>query len=148
MFCEVSPELAREKGLTNGGWATITTARAEIEARVLVTERIPPLRIKGRKIHQIGLPYHWGAKGRARGDAANELIGFMGDPNVSIQESKALTGTIEAGRRSRGRRVVTSGPLVPGLDDGGESRDLPVAAHKPTGRHGISSSQVRQDEET
>jgi formate dehydrogenase major subunit len=148
MFCEVSPELAREKGLTNGGWATITTARAEIEARVLVTERIPPLRIKGRKIHQIGLPYHWGAKGRARGDAANELIGFMGDPNVSIQESKALTGTIEAGRRSRGRRVVTSGPLVPGLSDGGETRDLPVAARKPTGRHGISSSQVRQDEET
>src|SRR5439155_1129961 len=34
MFCEVSPELAREKGLTNGGWATITTARGEIEARV------------------------------------------------------------------------------------------------------------------
>ena len=24
MFCEVSPELAAEKGLTNGGWATIT----------------------------------------------------------------------------------------------------------------------------
>jgi formate dehydrogenase major subunit len=148
MFCEVSPELAREKGLTNGGWATITTARAEIEARVLVTERIPPLRIKGRKIHQIGLPYHWGSKGRVRGDAANELLGFLADPNVSIQESKALTGAIEAGRRSRGRRVVTSGPLVPRIGDAGETRDLPVAAHKPTGRHGISSSKARQDEET
>jgi formate dehydrogenase major subunit len=148
MFCEVSPELAREKGLTNGGWATLTTARGEIEARVLVTERIPPLRIKGRRIHQIGLPYHWGSKGRVRGDAANELLGFVADPNVSIQESKALTGTIEAGRRSRGRRVVTSGPLVPGIGDGGETRDLKVAAHKPTGRHGISSSQARQDEET
>ncbi|MCU1263564.1 MAG: formate dehydrogenase, subunit alpha, partial [Bryobacterales bacterium] len=31
MFCEVSPELAAAKGLTNGGWATVTTARAEIE---------------------------------------------------------------------------------------------------------------------
>jgi formate dehydrogenase major subunit len=148
MFCEVSPELAREKGLTNGGWATITTSRGEIEARVLVTERIPPLRIKGRKIHQIGLPYHWGSKGRVRGDAANELLGFVADPNVSIQESKAFTGTIEAGRRSRGRRVVTSGPLVPRIGDAGETRDLAVAAHKPTGRHGISSSQTRQDEET
>jgi formate dehydrogenase major subunit len=147
MFCEVSPELAREKGLTNGGWATITTARGEIEARVLVTERIPPLRIKKRKIHQIGLPYHWGARGRVRGDAANELIGFVADPNVSIQESKALTGNIEAGRRSRGRRVVTSGPLVPGMEDGGE-RDLPAVGSKITGKHGITSSQSQQDEET
>jgi formate dehydrogenase major subunit len=128
MFCEVSPELAREKGLTNGGWGTITTARGEIEARVLVTERIPPLRMKGRLIHQIGLPYHWGSKGRARGDAANELIAFVADPNVSIQESKALTGNIVAGRRSRGRRVVTSGPLVPRLAGDGKNRDL-AAVH-------------------
>jgi len=153
MFCEVSPELAREKGLTNGGWATITTARAEIDARVLVTERIPPIRIKGRVIHQIGLPYHWGSKGRARGDAANELIGFVADPNVSIQESKALTGNIEAGRRGRGRRVVTSGPLVPSLTgdisgNGGDGRDLPVVGQKPTGRHGLSGARMRQDEET
>jgi len=144
MFCEVSPELAREKGLTNGGWATITTARGEIEARVLVTERIPPLRIKGRTIQQIGLPYHWGSKGRVRGDAANELISFVADPNVSIQESKALTGAIEAGRRSRGRRVVTSGPLVPALRSGGPERDLPVVGHKPVGPHGISESRTQE----
>ncbi|MGH2730143.1 MAG: molybdopterin-dependent oxidoreductase, partial [Actinomycetota bacterium] len=108
MFCEVSPSLAELKGLTNGGWATITTARGEIECRVLVTERIPPLLVKGRTVHQIGLPYHWGSKGLARGDAANELISFVADPNVSIQESKALTGNIEAGRRGEDRRVVTS----------------------------------------
>src|SRR5439155_10463304 len=91
-----------------GGWATITTARAEIEARVLVTERIPPLKVRGRLIHQIGLPYHWGSRGLVRGDATNELIAFVADPNVSIQESKVLTGNIESGRRSRQRRVVTS----------------------------------------
>jgi formate dehydrogenase major subunit len=148
MFCEVSPELAREKGLTNGGWATITTARAEIEARVLVTERLKPLKMKRRTIHQIGLPYHWGSKGRARGDAANELIGFVGDPNVSIQESKALTGNIEAGRRSRGRRVVTSGPLVPRALPDGQERDLPVVGSKPVGAHGIAESRTQQNEET
>src|SRR2546423_11757127 len=57
MFCEVSPELAMEKGLKNGGWATVSTARGEIEARVLVTRRLLPLNVKGRVIHQIGLPY-------------------------------------------------------------------------------------------
>ncbi|MEA2600626.1 MAG: formate dehydrogenase major subunit [Acidobacteriota bacterium] len=147
MFCEVSPELAREKGLTNGGWATLTTARAEIEARVLVTERIPPLRIRGRTIQQIGLPYHWGSKGRVRGDAVNELIGFVADPNVSIQESKALTANIEAGRRGRDRRVVTSGPLVPGLPGNDRERDLPVVGQKPMGAHGISESRTQQGEE-
>src|SRR3954468_6703560 len=40
MFCEVSPELAAEAGLEHGGWATIYSARAAIEARVMVTDRI------------------------------------------------------------------------------------------------------------
>jgi formate dehydrogenase major subunit len=77
-------------------------------------------------VHQIGLPYHWGAKGLVTGDAANELIGFVADPNVSIQESKALTGNIEAGRRSRGRRVVTSPPFVPDAPGAEPPRDLPI----------------------
>jgi formate dehydrogenase major subunit len=98
MFCEISPELAAERGLTNGGWATISTARTRIEARVLITERLRPLRIKGRTIHQIGLPYHWGSRGLVRGDSANDLMLLVADPNVSIQESKALTGNIAAGR--------------------------------------------------
>jgi formate dehydrogenase major subunit len=98
MFCEVSPELAEERGLKNGGWATITTARAQIVTRVLVTRRLQPLRVKCRTIHQIGLPYHWGSQGLVKGDSANELISFVADPNVSIQESKALTGNIEPGR--------------------------------------------------
>ena len=33
-FCEVSPELAAERGLSHLGWATIVTARTAIEARV------------------------------------------------------------------------------------------------------------------
>ncbi len=48
MFCEVSPELAAERKLKNGGWATIRTARGEIEARVLVTRRMRPLKVKGK----------------------------------------------------------------------------------------------------
>jgi formate dehydrogenase major subunit len=106
MFCEVSPELAAETGLVNGDWATVTTLRGEIEARVLVTRRLAPLRVAGRTVHQIGLPYHWGSRGLVTGDAANELISFVADPNVSIQESKALTGNIRPGRRSRSRREV------------------------------------------
>jgi formate dehydrogenase major subunit len=102
MFCEVSPELAAERNLEHLGWATIITARGVIEARVLVTARIPPLRIQGRTLHQIGLPYHWGPNGYTQGDAANELASISLDPNSHIQESKATSGDIRPGRRPRG----------------------------------------------
>jgi formate dehydrogenase major subunit len=102
MFCEVSPELAAERSLEHLGWATIVTARAAIEARVLVTERITPLTVQGRTLHQIGLPYHWGPNGYTKGDAANELASISLDPNSHIQEVKAMSGDIRPGRRPRG----------------------------------------------
>lgn len=107
-FCEVSPELAAERGLENGGWATIVSARAAIEARVMVTERMTPLVIRGRTIHQIGLPYHWGVGGNAvvSGDAANDLLGIALDPNVQIQESKAGSCDIMPGRRPAGEALL------------------------------------------
>ncbi|MFG2373078.1 formate dehydrogenase [Streptomyces sp. NPDC048504] len=101
-FCEVSPQLAAERGLEHMGWATIVTARNAIEARVMVTARITPLTVHGRTVHQIGLPFHWGPNGVATGDAANELVAIALDPNAHIQEDKALTADIRPGRRPRG----------------------------------------------
>jgi formate dehydrogenase major subunit len=105
-FCEVSPELARERGLTHLGWATIVTARTAVEARVLVTDRMVPLTVQGRTMHQIGLPYHWGPNGYSTGDAANELFAVVMDPNVHIQETKAATCDILPGRRPRGPELL------------------------------------------
>jgi formate dehydrogenase major subunit len=102
MFCEVSPELAAERKLVHGGWATIVTARAAIEARVMVTDRVRPLTVEGRTVHQVGLPYHWGHRGLVTGDAANDLLSIVLDPNVHIQEAKAATCDIRPGRRPRG----------------------------------------------
>ena len=102
-FCEVSPELAAERGLEHLGWATVVTARNAVEARVLVTERMRPLTVQGRRTHQIGLPYHWGGAGYSTGDAANDLVALSLDPNVHIQEDKAFACDIRPGRRPRGR---------------------------------------------
>jgi formate dehydrogenase major subunit len=101
-FCEVSPELARERGLEHLGWATIVSPRNAIEARVLVTDRMRPLTVDGRTVHQIGLPYHWGPNGLSRGDTTNDLSAMVLDPNVHIQEVKAWTVDIRPGRRPRG----------------------------------------------
>ncbi len=106
-FCEVSPELAAERGLEHTGWATVVTARGVIEARVLVTDRMAPLTVQGRRLHQVGLPYHWGPNGYTTGDAANELLHLSLGPNSHIQEAKAFAVDIRPGRRPRGPAAVT-----------------------------------------
>ncbi len=103
-FTEISPELAEEVGLTHGGWATISTPRAQVEARVLVTRRMRPMWIDGKRIHQVGLPYHWGYKGIVKGDSTNDLVAISEEPNVRIMEAKALVCNVEPGRR--GENVV------------------------------------------
>jgi formate dehydrogenase major subunit len=108
MFVEVHPDLARERGLEHGDWATISTARAAIEARVMVTERVRPVRINGRERHQVGLPYHWGSRGLTTGGSANDLTHMALDPNVHIQEVKALSCDIQPGRRPRGPALAES----------------------------------------
>jgi len=104
-FCEVSPELARERGLEHGGWATIVTARSAVEARVMVTDRMRTIEVQGRRVHQIGLPYHWGSRGITTGDSANDLFHLALDPNVHIQEVKAGACDIRPGRRPRGPKL-------------------------------------------
>ena len=71
-----------------------------MEARALVSGRLRPLRIDGKRIHQVGIPYNYGRLGFARGDSPGELIALSMDPNVSIHESKTLTCMIRAGRRA------------------------------------------------
>jgi formate dehydrogenase major subunit len=122
MFCEVSTALAAARGLEHGGWATILTSRAVIEARVLVTDRMRPLRVEGRTVHQVGLPYHWGGNGLSTGDSANDLVHVSLDPNVHIQE-KVGTCDVTAGRRPRGTarlRTVQAYRGRAGLDGRGE----------------------------
>jgi formate dehydrogenase major subunit len=102
-FVEVSPQLAAERGLEHGGWATVITARQAIEARLLVTERIKALEIQGRTMHLVGVPYHWGSVGIVTGDSGNELLPLALDNNVHISEYKAGTCDIRPGRRPRGR---------------------------------------------
>jgi formate dehydrogenase major subunit len=103
MFVELDPELAGERGIEDGGWLTVLTARGEIEARAKVTNRVKPLRLGERTVHQICMPWHWGtyrsSEQGVTGDSANDLIALSGDPNVSIQESKAFRCDVRAGRR-------------------------------------------------
>jgi formate dehydrogenase major subunit len=119
LFCEVSPELAEERGLEHAGWATIVTARSAIEARVLVTDRLGPIEVDGKPVHQVGLPYHWGSRGRTTGGSANDLFPIALDPNVHIQEVKAASCDIRPGRRPRGAKVRELVDSYPRTFEGG-----------------------------
>lgn len=98
-FVEISPELALREGIQHLDWVVIATARGEIEALAMITERLRPFVIDGRIIHQVGLPWHFGWQGYATGDIANTLTSLVGEPNTTIHESKAFTCNLRKGRR-------------------------------------------------
>ncbi len=101
-FAEIPPELARELGIENLDWVVISTARGEVQTRALVTERMRPLEIAGRRVYQVGMPWHFGWQGYATGDIANTLSPIVGDPNTTIHEGKAFTCNLRKGRLERG----------------------------------------------
>jgi formate dehydrogenase major subunit len=95
LFVELSPELAVEKGVRNLDWVKISTPRAQIRAKALVTRRMRPFKIGDRVVHHVGMPWHWGYEGLVTGDVVNELTSLVADPNVSIHEGKAFVCNVE-----------------------------------------------------
>ncbi len=97
MFVEISEEMAEWKGLKNGDMVTISSERGSIEAKALVTSRIKPLRVGGKMVEQVGLPWHFGFNGLATGGSANMLTAAVGCANTTIPEYKAFLCNIEKG---------------------------------------------------
>jgi formate dehydrogenase major subunit len=101
-FTEISHELAEELGIQNGERVTVLTPRGKVHVTAMVTHRFKPFTIDGKKVHQIGVPWHWGYNGIAelpgsRGDITNDLSATVGDPNVYIQETKAFVCNLKKG---------------------------------------------------
>ena len=96
MFVELSEELAAEKGIQNGKKVIVESARGKIEAVAVVTRRFTPFLINGKRVHQIGMPWHLGYMGLAKGDSANMLTPNIGDANTTIPEYKAFLCDIRA----------------------------------------------------
>jgi formate dehydrogenase major subunit len=90
LFVELSPEHASEIGVENLALVEISTPRAKIHAKALVTRRIRPFTIDDKVIHHVGMPWHWGYKGVVTGDVVNDLAALVGDPNVTIHEAKVF----------------------------------------------------------
>jgi formate dehydrogenase major subunit len=101
MFVEMSVDLAKRKGVSNGDWVKIKSIRGEVEAVALVTDRVQPLTIGGKQVDFVGMPWHYGYSGYITGGpngknySANQLTPHVGDANTSIPEYKAFIVDIE-----------------------------------------------------
>jgi len=96
-FVEISEQLAKEKGITSGGWVRVWSNRGSVKAKAVVTKRIRPLTCDGKTVHIVGIPLHWGFTGAAKkGFGPNSLTPFVGDANIETPEYKAFLVDIEA----------------------------------------------------
>src|SRR5438034_496794 len=100
-FMEIPEEMARERGILGGDRVKVESARGEYIAKAMVTRRIKPMLIDGKKTYQIGIPIHWGYRGIAE-DAGktsktpvNMLSPTVIDPNAYTPEFKGFLVKVE-----------------------------------------------------
>jgi formate dehydrogenase major subunit len=100
-FVEVPAQLADEMGIHGGEKVKVTSARGIYIAKAMVTKRIKPMMIDGKKTYQIGIPIHWGYRGIAEDEGktaltpANQLSPAAIDPNAYTPEFKGFLVKIE-----------------------------------------------------
>src|SRR5207237_1592704 len=57
-FVEISEELAKEKGITSGGWVRVWSNRGSVKAKAVVTKRIAPLTCVGKTVNIFVIPLY------------------------------------------------------------------------------------------
>ncbi len=90
MFVEIGEELKADKGISKSDRVIVESARGQVTGVTIVTRRLVPLRVDGRVIHEVGLPWHWGYIGLATGDSANFLTPYIDDAVTTMPEFKAF----------------------------------------------------------
>ena len=101
-FVEVPAELADRMGIRGGEKVKVTSIRADYIAKAMVTRRIRPMKIDGKKTvsdrhsDSLGLPRHCGRRGQdTRKTLTNQLTPTVIDPNAYTPEFKGFLVKIE-----------------------------------------------------
>jgi formate dehydrogenase major subunit len=100
-FVEIGAEMANEMGIRGGERVKVSSARGEYIAKAMVTKRIKPMVIDGKKTYQIGIPFHWGYRGIAEDEGktkrmvVNALTMTVTDPNAHTPEFKGFLVKVE-----------------------------------------------------
>jgi formate dehydrogenase major subunit len=100
-FVEVPAQLADEMGIVGGEKVKVSSARGIYIAKAMVTKRIKPMMIDGKKTYQIGIPIHWGYRGIKEDEGktaltpTNQLSPAAIDPNAYTPEYKGFLVKLE-----------------------------------------------------
>jgi formate dehydrogenase major subunit len=100
-FVEIPVELAESLGIKGGDKVKVTSARSFYLAKAMVTQRIRPMMIDGKKTYQIGIPIHYGYRGiqedagRTSRSLTNYLSPTVTDPNAHTPEFKGFLVKLE-----------------------------------------------------
>ncbi|PWT86092.1 MAG: formate dehydrogenase-N subunit alpha [Proteobacteria bacterium] len=100
-FVEIPAEMANEMGIHGGEKVKVYNARGQYIAKAMVTKRIKPMMIDGKKTYQVGIPFHWGYRGIAEDEGrtakipANVLTPTIIDPNAYTPEFKGFLVKVE-----------------------------------------------------
>ena len=97
VFIEMSRDLASELDVESGGYVLVKTARAPegVRVKAIVTERIQPITVNGKTVHEVAMPWHWGFKGLSTGPSANLLTIDATDVSANIPETKVCLCKVE-----------------------------------------------------
>jgi formate dehydrogenase major subunit len=96
-FVELPFELGQKLGIKSGDAVRVRSKRGKLEVRALVTKRLGPVTVGGKKVYHVGIPIHWGFVGINTGEnwLANALTPFVGDANARTPEFKAFLVNVE-----------------------------------------------------
>jgi formate dehydrogenase major subunit len=100
-FVEIPAELADDLGIHGGEKVKVSSIRASYIAKAMVTRRIKPMQIGGKKVYQIGIPIHFGYRGiqedagRIPLQVTNMLSPTVTDPNAYTPEFKGFLVKVE-----------------------------------------------------
>jgi formate dehydrogenase major subunit len=86
---EMPDRLAKKLSVKTGDWVKVSSARGEVKVKALVTPRMQPLKVDGREVTVVWMPYNWGFKGLSKGSSVNHVTIDAGDPGAGTQETKA-----------------------------------------------------------
>ena len=100
-FVEIPEELAQELGIKGGDKVKVTSIRSDYIAKAMVTKRIKPMMVDGKKTYQVGMPIHWGFMGiaedlnRTSKIPVNMVTPTVIDPNAWTPEFKGFLVKLE-----------------------------------------------------
>jgi len=94
---EMPVALGQKLGVKSGDWVKVSSARGELTVKALVTPRMKALKIDGKEVTIVWMPYNWGYEGLSTGASVNHLTIDASDPGAGTQETKAcLVNVVKA----------------------------------------------------